>query len=267
MMYPDEGSCRAAALSLHMAGRHPGLGYSATEGGAAALNVGTTYMATDGDALATFSAILAGLAGAALVIPPPIGPVVGLVLGAGAKGVSIVSDYLIRSAKSSSRFLPIGASQAVLKNMQDAWGTWGTEAAKDKLCQAARDSTLAKVALGVTDLDCNNSMRTAKRVYNKAVANGAPTWAAAMAAWKIAKDAGCNESTLNNYANLGGAVNAGQRANPQPVWAAKVKIYGLAVSSETVSNSPLTGGGGDSSGGGGAMVAVAAVVAALAFMG
>lgn len=247
-----------------------GAAYSKSDAAAAAFNVANTYVASDGDALATFNVALGSLAAASLVIPPPVGPIVAVVLGAGAKGVNVVAGYLGRSAANAARYLPIGATANVLAEMKSAWGTFGTEGAKDKICQTYRSNSAIKGLLilsGFTlgGLDCGNSGRIAGRVYAEAVSSGAPTWAAAMAAWKIAKDAGCPSKTLNAYAVAVGAVNATQLANPASVWAAKVEIYGLALTSAQIKE---TGGVPEASGGGGGVVvAIAAVVAALAFMG
>ncbi len=265
MIQPDKASCDAAVRSLCTSHLRPGLGSA----GQIALDAGKTYLASDGDALSAFSATLSAVSAASLALGPPLGPLVAVVLGTGSQGVQVVSNFLSRSAKHAARFLPVQATKKVLDGMGKAWGTYGQEGAKDKLCQAARANAVAFAAVsaakGATGLDCANSSRVANRVYHAAVSAGAPKWAAAMAAWKIAKDAGCTQATLDAYASEVGAVNAEQRANPEAVWAAKVKIGGLAVSANTLASTPIQSGSGSGSGGG-AILAAAVGLAAL-FLG
>ena len=288
MLNGDSCACAGAALSLRQSGRMPtgrrvvygrGLGSVQTDAAAGAIDTANTYMKTDGDALKTFSAALGSLSALALAIPQPYGAIVSGIAAGGSKGLNVVTGYLDRSAKKAVRYLPLAASANVLANMKSAWGTYGLDAAKDKICQSQRKDAGTKIAVGVGNaisslvgnnaLDCKTSNRLAKRVYNRAKSAGAPEYAAAMAAWAIAKDAGCPQATLDSYATKVGAVNSLQRANPESVWAQKVKLFGKEATAAQVaaagkSGSTLT----EQSGGGGAGAGLAiAAIAALALLG
>jgi hypothetical protein len=288
MLNGDSCACAGAALSLRQSGRMPtgrrvvygrGLGSVQTDAAVGAINTANTYMKTEGDALKTFSTVLGSLSALSLAIPQPFGTIVAGLAAGSAKGLNVVTGYLDRSAKKAVRYLPLAASANVLANMKSAWGTYGLDAAKDKICQSQRKDVGTKLAVGFGNLigglvgknalDCKSSNRLAKRVYNRAKSAGAPEYAAAMAAWAIAKDAGCPKATLDSYAIKVGAVNSVQRANPESVWAQKVKLFGKEATAAQVaaagkSGSTLT----EQSGGGGAGAGLAlAAIAALALLG
>ena len=288
MLNGDYCACAGAALSLRQSGRMPkgrrvvygrGLGSTQTDAVVGAINTANTFMQTEGDALKTFSSALGSLSALSLAIPQPFGAIVAGITAGGAQGLNVVTGYLDRSAKKAVRYLPLAASANVLANMKSVWGTYGLDAAKDKICQSQRKDVGTKIAVGVGNLigslvgknalDCKTSNRLAKRVYNRAKSAGAPEYAAAMAAWAIAKDAGCPQKTLDGYAAKVGAVNSVQRANPESVWAQKVKLFGKEATAAQVaaagkSGSTLTdqsgGGGGGGAGAGLALAAIAALV-------
>jgi len=243
MMYSDPTSIQASALSREQSG----LGLSAEETGASAINISSAYLKSDGDALQLFDGIFKFISTASLSLPPPFNAIASLLSYLGGSSLSVVRKFLERSATNCAKYLPVPIAEKVVGKFKSSWFTYGSDAAKDKLVQESKSNTALRLVLeganlvSDTDLNLKVSTRLANRIYKSARSFGATQQDAAMVAWSIAKDAGASQSVLNNYANMVGADNNFERTNPTLVWSKGKK----KVSSKQAKDAGATGSDGD----------------------
>ncbi len=220
MMYADHQSLEASALSRHQAG----LGLSVGQTGAAAIDTGSAYLRSGGDALVLFDGLFKFMTTAAITLPPPVNAIVGVVSWLGGSGLKVVRGFLERSARHCAMYLPIAVSEKVVSKFKSAWLTYASDAAKDKIVQASKKNNALRLALLAlnqstsTKLNLNSTTRLATRIYKSAISAGASKADAAMACWFIAKDSGASQNTLNSYAKLTGAKTSFDIAAPYGKW-------------------------------------------------
>ena len=220
-----------------------------SDAGRSGVNAAEAYLKSDGDVLAIFSEVFAFLATAAFSLPPPwnaIGAVVTYVLG---DGLKTIRGYLERSALNVGKYCTVNVTAGVTSSMRSSWLTWSSDAAKDKIAQAASQKTWLRLAIEAANLvipddeELNLSVRgrLAARVYRAAVKSGAKPMDAATAAFYTAKDAGAPKSVLNSWAKKAGAKTSWEIADPKIAW--KKRTAGKRVTAKQVNLNTITSGG------------------------
>jgi hypothetical protein len=235
--------------TLGQAGNGPTWG----DAGAAGVNAGKAYLATDGDVLEMFDHLFDFMASASIALPPPWNAIAGVTSYLLGSGLETIRNFLERTALNAGKYCTVQAASGVAASMRSSWFTWCYDASKDKLVQAANEKTWLRLAIEAAnlvipdedELNLNVSDRTASRVYTAAVKSGAKPLNAAVAAFYTAKDAGAKKSVLDHWARKAGAKTSWEMAAPSIAW--KKRTEGERVSASQVNKKTIRPSGGDNS--------------------
>lgn len=266
MMYGNPAALNAASLRLHRGGM--GGRYAQTMGSALGQQVGVQsleaanlFVDSNYDLDKLYTPMFKVFDTLAFALPSPYSLFVKFGLNFAKQGADATRSALKTAARASGRYLPIEVGMKVVDHMAKSGPlTYWTRTARDKMAQEAGNSVLFLAALSAynavapKDSDLNLQVRTrlSGSVLQTAVSKGAPTWAAAMVAWTIAKSMGADKATLDGYAAKVGAVTPEEYVNPEIVWKRKVGI---------VEQAGDLGAAGDTGSGSGILLGLGAVAA------
>lgn len=244
MMYSHDGSIAAAALSRRQSGMAGTYAPSVRTMAGPLGDIGTTatgaladFVASDNDVDTLYEPLFAILDKASYLLPAPFDVFVKLGLSFAKQGTDATRGLLKTAARAIGRYAPSDVADAALKHMiKSAPVTYWNWAARDKMAQNAVDSTSFNLALAAYNAVASEANKLNPKVRTRLAdqvqwllkKNGATPQQAAMAAWRIAKSAGCDAAGLYAYAAQVGAKTAEEFADPEIVWE---RLYGDRVQS------------------------------------